>query len=54
VVVTLLALFGCGAVVTSVTSRTWVYGGGRQVMLGAAAAALTYGIGSLVGASALV
>ena len=52
--ITLVALFGCGAVVTSVTSRTWVYGGGRQVMMGAAAAALTYGIGSLVGASALV
>ena len=54
VLVTLLALFGCGAVVTQVTTRSWVYGGGRQVLLGAAAAALTYGIGSLVGASALV
>jgi hypothetical protein len=28
-----------------------VYGGTRQMLLGAAAAALTYGIGSLVGAN---
>lgn len=50
-VITLVALFGCGAVVTQVTNRTWIYGGTRQMLLGAAAAALTYGIGSLVGAS---
>jgi VIT1/CCC1 family predicted Fe2+/Mn2+ transporter len=49
-VITLLALFGCGAVVTQVTTRPWVYGGARQMLLGAAAAAVTYGIGSLVGA----
>jgi vacuolar iron transporter family protein len=49
--ITLIALFGCGAVVTSVTTRSWVYGGTRQVFLGAAAAAITYGIGSAVGAS---
>ena len=36
--VTLLALFVCGAVVTQVTSRTWWYGGLRQMLLGAAAA----------------
>ncbi|HEU5083381.1 MAG TPA: VIT1/CCC1 transporter family protein [Acidimicrobiales bacterium] len=50
-VITLVALFGCGAVVTQVTTRPWVYGGARQMLLGAAAAALTYGIGSLVGAN---
>lgn len=50
-VITLIALFGCGAVVTQVTNRSWVYGGARQVLLGAAAAALTYGIGSAVGAN---
>ena len=50
-VITLIALFGCGAVVTQVTNRTWIYGGTRQMLLGATAAALTYGIGSLVGAS---
>lgn len=48
---TLLALFGAGAVVTARTTRTWLYGGTRQMLLGAAAAALTYGVGSLVGAN---
>jgi VIT1/CCC1 family predicted Fe2+/Mn2+ transporter len=50
VVVSLLGLFGCGAIVTRVTSRPWWYGGGRQLILGAVAAALTYGFGNLVGA----
>ena len=50
-VVTLLALFACGAVVTQVTDRTWWFGGLRQMLLGGAAAALTYGFGSLVGTS---
>jgi VIT1/CCC1 family predicted Fe2+/Mn2+ transporter len=49
--ITLLALFGCGAVVTQVTTRSWLYGGTRQVLLGAAAAAITYGIGAAVGAN---
>ena len=47
--ITLLALFLCGAVVTQVTSRAWWFGGLRQTLLGAAAAALTYGFGALVG-----
>ena len=47
--VTLVALFLCGAVVTQVTSRSWWYGGLRQMLLGAAAAGLTYAFGSLVG-----
>lgn len=47
-VITLLALFGCGAVVTQVTTRSWWYGGTRQLLLGAFAAALTYGIGTAV------
>jgi VIT1/CCC1 family predicted Fe2+/Mn2+ transporter len=50
-VVTLLALFACGALVTQVTSRLWWYGGFRQMTLGALAAALTYGFGALVGTS---
>lgn len=50
-VLTLVALFGCGAVVTQVTTRSWVYGGTRQMLLGAAAAALTYGVGAAVGAN---
>lgn len=52
--ITLVALFGAGAVVTSVTSRPWWYGGVRQMLLGGAAAAITYGVGVLVGVSGLV
>ncbi|MFS3130295.1 VIT1/CCC1 transporter family protein [Nocardioides sp. Bht2] len=48
-VLTLVALFGCGAVVTRLTSRPWWFGGLRQAALGGAAFALTWGIGSLVG-----
>ena len=51
--VTLVALFGCGAVVTQVTSRSWWYGGSRQMVLGAAAAGLTYLFGSLVGGAGI-
>ena len=43
VVLTLLGLFACGAVVARVTSRTWWYGGLRQLVLGGVAAAVTYG-----------
>ena len=50
-VVTLVALFGCGAVVTQVTNRSWLYGGLRQMLLGAAAAGLTYAVGTAVGAN---
>jgi len=49
VIGSLVGLFGCGAVVTRITSRHWVFGGIRQLALGAAAAGLTYGIGTLVG-----
>lgn len=48
-VVSLVALFACGAVVSAVTTRTWWYGGIRQMVLGGVAAALTYFIGDLVG-----
>ncbi len=51
--VTLLALFLCGAVVTQVTSRSWWYGGLRQMLLGAVAAGLTYLFGSLVGGAGI-
>lgn len=50
-VMSLLALFACGAVVSRVTTRSWWFGGLRQLILGAAAAALTYFIGDLVGSS---
>lgn len=48
-VITLIALFVAGAVVTQMTSRPWWYGGLRQMVLGGVAAALTYGFGALVG-----
>ncbi|HEX6249542.1 MAG TPA: VIT1/CCC1 transporter family protein [Nocardioidaceae bacterium] len=48
---TLVALFGAGAVVTQMTTRPWWYGGTRQMLLGAAAAGLTYAVGSAVGAN---
>lgn len=47
----LVALFLCGAVVTRVTSKTWWFSGLRQLVLGSAAASLTYAIGNLVGTS---
>jgi VIT1/CCC1 family predicted Fe2+/Mn2+ transporter len=52
-VVTLVALFACGAVVTQVTNRPWWYGGSRTMLLGAAAAGLTYLIGGVVGSADL-
>jgi VIT1/CCC1 family predicted Fe2+/Mn2+ transporter len=48
-VVALAGLFICGALVTRVTSQQWWYGGLRQLLLGAAAAALTYAFGNAVG-----
>ncbi|MGH3360369.1 MAG: VIT1/CCC1 transporter family protein [Nocardioidaceae bacterium] len=53
IICSLIALFGCGAVVTSVTDRSWWHGGIRQLILGGAAAGFTYAVGSLVGATAL-
>ena len=50
VVLTMAALFVCGAVVTRLTVRPWWYGGLRQMLLGGVAAAITYGVGSVVGA----
>ena len=52
-VLTLIALFGAGAMVTSVTTRPWWYGGVRQMLLGGVAAAITYGVGVVVGVSGL-
>ncbi|MEU9169447.1 VIT1/CCC1 transporter family protein [Streptomyces sp. NPDC048420] len=45
----LLGLFACGAVVARVTARTWWYSGLRQLVLGGAAAGVTYALGSLFG-----
>ena len=52
-VLTLAGLFLCGAFVTRLTPRPWWYGGLRQTAVGAVAAAVTYGVGSLVGVSGL-
>lgn len=46
----LLALFLAGALVSRWTDRGAVYSGGRQLLLGVAATALTFGIGNAVGA----
>ena len=43
-----LALFGTGAAITLLTGRSAVFGGGRQLVLGLVAAALTYVLGSLI------
>ncbi len=53
VLLALVALFAAGALVSRFTTRGALYGGGRQLLLGAVAALLTYGVGSLVGASGL-
>ena len=50
-IISLVALFGCGALVSRVTVRTWWFGGLRQLILGGVAAGLTYLIGQAVGAS---
>jgi VIT1/CCC1 family predicted Fe2+/Mn2+ transporter len=52
-IITLGALFGAGAVVTQVTTRPWWYGGVRQMLMGGIAAAITYGVGALVGMSGI-
>lgn len=52
VLLSLVGLVVCGAVVSRVTSRSWYYSGVRQLVLGATAAALTFGIGHLVGGGA--
>jgi VIT1/CCC1 family predicted Fe2+/Mn2+ transporter len=44
-----LGLFACGAVVARVTARSWWFSGLRQLALGGAAAALTFGLGHLLG-----
>jgi vacuolar iron transporter family protein len=50
-VLSLVGLFGTGAVTSRFTSRPWWYAGGRQVLLGLVSALVTYGIGHLIGAT---
>ncbi|MFB7030293.1 MULTISPECIES: VIT1/CCC1 transporter family protein [unclassified Streptomyces] len=51
VLLALLGLFACGALVARVTARGWFFSGMRQLVLGGAAAAVTYGLGMLFGAA---
>jgi VIT1/CCC1 family predicted Fe2+/Mn2+ transporter len=44
-----LGLFGTGALASRVTNRTWWFSGTRQLIIGTVAAAVTYGVGALVG-----
>jgi VIT1/CCC1 family predicted Fe2+/Mn2+ transporter len=44
-------LFGIGAAITLFTGRNVWYSGFRQVLFGLVAAAITYGIGTLIGVS---
>jgi vacuolar iron transporter family protein len=46
-IIAVIALFAAGAVSASVTARAWWFAGLRQLALGVAAAAVTYGIGAL-------
>ena len=48
-----IGLFTAGAVVSRVTARTWWFSGLRQLLLGGAAAVLTYAVGSLIGTNGL-
>jgi VIT1/CCC1 family predicted Fe2+/Mn2+ transporter len=48
-VLALAALFTAGALTSRFTARPWWFSGGRQLLLGAAAAGITFGIGSAFG-----
>lgn len=50
-VVSCLALFAAGALVSAVTARTWWLSGLRQLVVGGVAAAVTFGVGNLIGAA---
>jgi VIT1/CCC1 family predicted Fe2+/Mn2+ transporter len=50
-VVSAIGLFIIGAAITLMTGRSVWFSGGRQVIVGIAAAALTFGIGKLIGVS---
>lgn len=49
VVLGALGLFGIGAIITLLTGRSVLYSGARQVLIGLGAAAITFGIGRLIG-----
>lgn len=49
IALTAVALFGVGAAVSLLTGKSAIYTGLRQLGIGAAAAAITYAVGSLIG-----
>jgi vacuolar iron transporter family protein len=51
VAVSAVALFGIGAAITLMTGRGVLFSGARQLLFGLVAAALTYGVGCLIGVS---
>jgi VIT1/CCC1 family predicted Fe2+/Mn2+ transporter len=52
-VLSCVALFAAGVIVSTVTARSWWYSGIRQLVVGAVAAALTFALGNAIGASGL-
>ena len=48
-----IGLFGAGALVSRVTARSWWFSGLRQLLLGGAAAAVTFGVGALIGTTGI-
>jgi len=52
-VVSCVALFGAGALVSRVTARSWWYSGLRQLFVGAVAAGLTFALGTFLGGTGL-
>jgi VIT1/CCC1 family predicted Fe2+/Mn2+ transporter len=49
IALTAAALFSVGAAVSLLTGKSAIYTGLRQLAIGAAAAAITYAVGSLIG-----
>jgi len=52
IVLSLVALFMVGAAVSLLTGRGFLFSGARQVLIGAAAAVVTFAVGSLIGVAA--
>jgi VIT1/CCC1 family predicted Fe2+/Mn2+ transporter len=46
-----LALFGVGALISLFTGRSTLFSGSRQLLIGAVAAAITFGVGKVIGVS---
>jgi VIT1/CCC1 family predicted Fe2+/Mn2+ transporter len=51
IILALASLFVVGALVSIVTGRSMIVSGLRQVLIGAAAAAVTYAVGNVIGAT---